>query len=177
MVWQIKAFSHRCCVSGEPLEVGEHYVSYLVVDNSNELQRFDVSASHDEGFEPEGQLLCRWRQLYKKEPAQDDSARRQRETAEGLFLSLYDEPADDNTPEEEREKLAEQAEILKKFLGLLLERKRVLRPRGTSPDGKLRLLEHVRSKSILAVPAGELSQDELMRISDRLNALVGGDGS
>lgn len=156
--------------------MGEYYVSYLVVDDNNELQRFDVSAGQDEEFTPEGQLLCRWRQLYKKEPVRDDSASRQKETAEGLFLSLYEEESPEDSeeqPEEERRKQAEEREIMKKFLSLLLERKRVLRPRGASPDGQLRLMEHVRSKSILAVPAGALSQEELMRISERLSALVG----
>ena len=174
MVWQIKAFSHRCCVSGEPLKVGEHYVSYLVVDEQNELQRFDVSSESDEKFEPQGELLCRWRQLYKKEPERDDSARKQRETAEGLFLSLYDGDGSDGEPsEEEAANLAEEAEIMKKFLGLLLERKRVLRFRGTSPDGRFRLMEHAGSKSIFPVPAGTIGQEELLRISGRLNALVG----
>lgn len=172
MVWQIKPFSHRCVVTANPFQVGEAYVSYLVIDANNELQRFDVSADHDEEFQPEGELLCRWRQIYKKEPEKDESARRQRETAEGLFLSLYEDPeedasgADEAAPDEERE-------ILKKFLSLLLERKKVLRPRGDSPDGRFRLFEHARSKAIYPVPAGELAPDEFMRISGRLSELVG----
>lgn len=180
MLWQIKPFSHRCCVSGKPFEAGDAYLSYLTIDDNNELQRFDVSVDQDEEFKVEGQLLCRWRQVYKKEPEKDDSARKQRETAEGLFLSLFEE--DDlageesgaadvsagHDPEEEGE-----TEIMKKFLCLLLERKRILRSRGTSPDGRFRLMEHVRSKNIYAIPAGALTQDELMRISERLQALVG----
>lgn len=173
MVWQIKAFSHRCCVSGNPLEVGEYYVSYLVIDENNELQRFDVSAANDEAFEPQGELLCRWRQVYKQEPVQDDAARKQKETAEGLFISLFEEETEE-APEEEREKLAQEREIMKKFLAVMLERKRVLRPRGESPDGACRLMEHVRSKSIYPVPSGVLAQEELMRISEWINSLVGG---
>lgn len=169
MVWQIKPFSHRCCVLAKPFEAGDAYVSYLVIDSENELQRFDVSAAKDEEFEPTGEVLCRWRQVYKEPPEKDDSARRQRETAEGFFLSLFDEEKEDGAPEKA------EAEILKKFLGLLLERKRVLRPRGSSPDGQFRLMEHARTKNIYPVPAGDLAQEELMRISDRLNTLVGRD--
>lgn len=172
MLWQIKPFSHRCCVSSRPFESGETYVSYLTIDDNNELQRFDVADGEDEAFEPAGQLLCRWRQCYKKEPEKDDPARKQRETAEGLFLALYEELPEEESLEETEEAIR-QGEIMKKFLALLLERKRILRPRGNSPDGRFRLMEHSRSKTIFPVPSGALGQDELMRISERLNALVG----
>jgi hypothetical protein len=170
MVWQIKPFSHRCIVTANPFETGDAYVSYLVVDANNELQRFDVSADHDGEFQPEGELLCRWRQVYRKEPEKDESGRRQRETAEGLFVSLFDEQGEEG---EESSGDREEREILKKFLALLLERKKVLRPRGESPDGRFRLLEHARTKAIYPVAMGEIAPDEFMRISNRLNELVG----
>lgn len=176
MLWQIKAFSHRCCVSDVPFETGDGYVSYLTIDENRELQRYDVSVAHDETFEPPGELLCRWRQIYKKEPEKEDTAKRRRETAESLFLSLYEEvPAEPAETEEETggasgEVLGEN-EILKKFLAVLLERKRILRPRGESADGRYRLMEHARSKNIHPVPAGNLTPDEMMRISERLKEL------
>jgi len=160
----------------------------LVVDGQNELQRFDVSGERDGDFAPEGEVICRWRQVYKPPPEKDDSARRQRETAESLFLSLFEDGGEglDGDSGAERAPIAEgeaetdaaaydpaEREILKKFLGLLLERKRILRARGSSPDGNFRLMEHVPSKTIYPVPAGELAREELMRISDRLNALIG----
>lgn len=172
MLWQIKPFSHRCWVSNHSFETGDTYVSYLAIDDNNELLRFDVLERQEEEFEVPGQLLCRWRQVYKKEPEKDNSARRQRETAEGLFLSLYEELPEEESLEEAEEAM-KQGEIMKKFLALMLERKRILRPRGNSPDGLFRLMEHARSKNIYPVPAGSLSQEELMRISERLNALVG----
>lgn len=175
MVWQIKPFSHRCFVSATPFEDGDTYVSYLVVDKSKELQRFDVSAEAAKDFTPEGELLCRWRQIYKKEPEKDNSARRQKETAEGLFLSLYEEESDETSEaDEETGETEVEREILKQFLSLLLERKRVLRPRGKTPDGQFRLYEHAKSKAIYAVPAGKLGAEELMQISDRLAELVQG---
>jgi hypothetical protein len=172
MLWQIKPFSHRCCVSSHAFAAGETYVSYLAIDDNNELLRFDVLEAREEEFELTGQLLCRWRQVYKKEPEKDDSARKQRETAEGLFLSLYEDLPEEESPEE-AEEARRQGEIMKKFLALLLERKRILRPRGNSPDGLFRLMEHARSRNIFPVPAGSLSPEELVRISERLNALVG----
>ena len=174
MVWQIKPFSHRCFVSATPFEDGDTYVSYLVVDKSKELQRFDISAEAASDYRPEGELLCRWRQVYKKEPEKDNSGRRQKETAEGLFLSLYEEDPDALESGENVGETEAEAEILKQFLALLLERKRVLRPRGKTPDGQFRLYEHAKSKAIYAVPAGKLGPEELMQISDRLAELVKG---
>ncbi len=209
MVWQIKPFSHRCHLSGAVFEDGDLYASVLLVDGTGELQRFDFLAGKEEEFTVEGEILCRWRQTYRKEPEKDDALRRQRETAEGLFLSLFeqaavgageggesvgevdaDEDADEDADadadarggeDEMRETsghasylLPGEAEtiVLKKFLGLLLERKKILRPRGLSPDGAFRVLEHARSKAVFPVPAGEITPDEFMSISDRLSELI-----
>jgi hypothetical protein len=176
MVWQIRPFSHRCFVTATPFRNGDTYISYLVIDPRNELQRYDVAVAQDETFHPEGDLLCRWKQVYKKEPEKDDSSRRQKETAEGLFISLYDDLLNHAADEEATEGPVdpdEEREIMKKFLALLLERKKVLRARGETPDGRFRLMEHVRSKTIYPVAAGDIGQDEFMKISGRLSELVG----
>jgi len=168
MAWQIKPFSHRCHLLEKTFEEGDTYVSFLVVDSENELQRYDVSAEKEEAFEPTGEVICRWTQVYKEPPEKDDSAKRQRETAEELFLMLFEggDAGDEDSSEEN------EVPVLKKFLGLLLERKRVLRPRGKSSDGQYRLMEHRGTKTIYPVPAGDLDRDELMQISDRLNDLI-----
>jgi len=172
-------------VTGVSFEDGALYASLLLVDEKGVMQRYDFLAEKEDEFAPPaGEILCRWRQAYRKEPEKNEALRRQRETAEGLFLSLFEIPAgaeetpggeagaeESSGPVEETPDGAE-AEILKKFLGLLLERKKIIRPRGLSPDGRFRIVEHARSKNIFLIPAGELTPDEFMSISERLSELV-----
>src|SRR5690625_5150887 len=94
MAWQIQPFSRRCFVSDAAFETGDAYESFLLIDEANELQRFDVAEEKEERFELEGELLWRWRQEYKEPPEKDDSTRRQRESAEEFFLSLFEDSAE-----------------------------------------------------------------------------------
>lgn len=188
MAWQIKPFSHRCLLTGEPFADGRRYVSWLVQEDDGELRRYDISAEKEAEFAPTGEVVCRWRQIYKKAPECKTPDQKQKETAEGLFFSLFEndpaesEPPAENdgmdnaatAPKDEAASTAtsENPEAMKKFLALLLERKRILRPRGISPDGKFRIMEHARSRSIFMVPAGDLRQEEIMEITGRLAELV-----
>ena len=59
-------------------------------------------------------------------------------------------------------------------LALMLERKRVLRPKGSTADGRRLVYEHAKSKELYEVPAAELSPEFFLSIQDQLAALVGG---
>ena len=59
------------------------------------------------------------------------------------------------------------------FLALMLERKRVLRPKGRSADGSRNLYEHAGTKQLYEVPAGELSPEFFMAVQAQLSVLVG----
>ena len=84
-------------------------------------------------------------------------------TAESLFVTLAD-PTTEPTPENTR---------LLQFLALMLERKKVLRPRGRSADGLRLRYEHARSKAVFEVPAGELTAEVFVAVQEQLSVLVG----
>jgi hypothetical protein len=59
------------------------------------------------------------------------------------------------------------------FLALLLERKRILRPKGRSADGARNRYEHARSKAIFEIPAGDLTPEFFVWVQEQLRVLVG----
>jgi hypothetical protein len=84
-------------------------------------------------------------------------------TAENLFVTLAD-PLTEPTAENTR---------LLQFLALLLERKRLLRPKGRTPDGEKNIYEHARTKQFFEVPVGELSPQFFLQVQEQLSVLVG----
>jgi hypothetical protein len=117
-------------VSSRPFREGDRVVSYLVRSVINEILRYDVLLDEDAAFRPEGFVFCRWVHRFKPKNLEDNPERLLKLTAENLFLTLADpanEPIPANTP-------------LLQFLALLLERKRILRPRGRTADGERNLL-------------------------------------
>ena len=63
---------------------------------------------------------------------------------------------------------------LLQFLALMLERKRLLRPRGRTADGERNLYEHLRTRQMYEIPAGDLSPEFFVKIREQLGVLVGG---
>lgn len=165
MNWNIKPFSHRCYITGEPFEDQARYTSYLVADQeSGELVRYDVSEAEVEKFQPEGEVICRWSRVYKKQPERGADARQQRETAESVFVSLFESEAGDE--EEERE-------TLKQVLGVFLERKKILKDRGFCQDRSAQILEHRKNGNVFLVPTDRMTAESLPRIQERLGELMG----
>jgi hypothetical protein len=102
--------------------------------------------------------------VFKPKPAEANPDRLLKLTAENLFLTLADpanEPVPANTP-------------LLQFLALMLERKRLLRPRGRTADGERNLYEHLRTRQMYEIPAGDLSPEFFVKIREQLGVLVGG---
>jgi len=56
----------------------------------------------------------------------------------------------------------------------VLERKKILRPKGRAADGVRQLYEHAKNKQLYEVPAGDLSPDFFLSLQEQLGALVGG---
>src|SRR5690606_23279932 len=77
------------------------------------------------------------------------------------------DPANERTVENER---------LLQVLAMMLERKRVLRPKGRSGSGAnaKQIYEHAKLKSLHEVTAAELSPEFFLSIQEQLAALVGG---
>ena len=59
------------------------------------------------------------------------------------------------------------------FLALMLERKKILRPRGRNPEQTRNVYEHAKSKQLFEVPVGELTPQFFIRVQEQLSVLVG----
>ncbi len=154
-------------MTGEPLEDGTRYASYLVLEEKGgELARYDVSEAEEERFEPAGEVLCRWSRLYRKEPERENRSRRRKESAESLFISLFE--SDNGEEDEDPER-----ETMKQVLGVFLERKRILKDRGFARDGRVQVMEHRRSGNVFLVPTGRMTPDSLLRVRERLGEWLG----
>lgn len=153
-----------CFVSGEPFVDGARVASYLVrVGAAMEIVRYDVLETHVGGFTPEGQVACRWVHPFKRRKEGENQDKALKLTAENLFVTLAD-PQTEPTPENTR---------LVQFLALMLERKKILKPKGRSKDGARNLFEHAKTKQIFEVPAGELTPEFFVAVQEQLSVLVG----
>lgn len=164
MEMNLQPLATSCFVTGNPFGEGERVISFLVRnESSDEVMRYDVLESAREKFTVPGFIACSWGHVFKPRKAGENPERELKLTAENLFVTLAD-PAIEIAPENER---------LVQFLALMLERKKLLRPKGRSADGHRNLFEHAKSKLIYAVPAGELSPEFFMAIQEQLGVLVG----
>lgn len=152
-----------CFVSGEPFAEGDRVVSHLVRAENLEIRRHDVHAERVAEFQPAGVVVCHWRHDFKPRSQQENPDRVLKLTAENLFLTLAD-PV--NEPSEENGRLVQ-------FLALMLERKKLLRPRGRTADGARLVYEHARTKQLFEVPAGEMDPGFFIAIQEQLSVLVG----
>jgi len=132
-----------------------------------EVARYDVLETQRGELAVEGTLVCSWVQPYKPRQKQENPDRALKMTAENLFLTLAD-PS--NEPDAETVRLIQ-------FLALMLERKRILRPKGTLKDdgGMLRArYEHAKSKQVFDVPQTDFSPEFFIAVQAQLSVLLGG---
>lgn len=163
MEMNLQPLAKTCFVSGEPFIEGARVASYLVRSANSEIMRYDVLEAHMGDFVPEGFVACRWVQAYKPRKGGENTDRAMKLTAETLFATLAD-PATEVTPENTR---------LLQFLALMLERKKVLRPRGLSADRAQTRYEHAKTKQFFEVPVGELTAEFFIAVQEQLTVLVG----
>ncbi len=164
----LQSLAPRCHLTGRGFAEGERVVSFLVRDVSQggAVVRYDVAEATQADFMTPGPVACRWVQLFKARKAEENAERTLKLTAETLFLALSD-PANERTTENER---------LLQVLALMLERKRVLRPKGRSADRRRFVYEHAKLHSLHEIEAAELSPEFFLSIQGQLAALVGGSG-
>jgi hypothetical protein len=152
-----------CFVSGQPFQEGDRVASLLVQPEAGGVVRYDALEAQAGALAPEGFVACRWVQVFKPQAKDENRDRTLKLTAETLFLTLAD-PSTESNPETDR---------LVRFLALLLERKRLLRPRGKAPGGEKDLYEHSRTKQMYPVPAIELTAEFFNAVREQLTVLVG----
>jgi hypothetical protein len=153
-----------CRVSGRAFAEGERVVSRLVREASGEIARHDVLASEDATYTPPAFVFCTWTLTYKARRSEENPDRAMNLTAENLFVTLADplaEPNEGNTP-------------MIQFLALMLERKKILKPRGKTADGARQIYEHAKTHQLYEVPAGTLDEAFFVNIQGQLDLLVGG---
>lgn len=164
MEMHLQPLAVTCFVSGEAFVDGARVASYLVRSGAAlEIVRYDVLETHAGTFSPEGFVACKWVHAYKARRAGENPDRALKLTAENLFVALAD-PTTEPTPENTR---------LVQFLALMLERKKILRPRGRSADGARNRYEHAKSKAMFEIPVGELTPDFFVAVQEQLSVLVG----
>ena len=157
----------KCFVSGREFAEHDRVVCYLAREANGEVVRRDLLESEDGRFMPPAFVYCRWVVAFKQRKAEADPARTLKLTAENLFLTLADpanEPSPANTP-------------LLQFLALMLERKKLIKLRGTTEDGLRHRYEHMATHQPYEVPVGDLNVEFFQKIQEHLGVLVGTPGS
>jgi hypothetical protein len=152
-----------CHACGRAFAEGDRVVSRLVREPSGEIARHDVLASEDANYTKPAFVFCTWTIAFKAKRAEENAGRTLKLTAENLFVTLADplaEPDEMNTP-------------MLQFLALLLERKKILRPRGLSADKQRQVFEHAKTHQMYEVPVGTLDEAFFVRIQGQLDLLVG----
>jgi hypothetical protein len=163
MEMHLQPLAAKCFVSGEPFVEGARVASFLVRNAALQVVRHDLLEAHAAEFAPEGYVACRWVQVFKPRAPGENPERELKLTAENLFAALAD-PATEPSPENTR---------LIQFLALMLERKRILRPKGRTSDGARNRYEHAKSRQMFEIPAGELTPEFFVAVQEQLSVLVG----
>ena len=153
----------KCFVSGRDFAENDRIACYLAREASGEVIRRDLLELEDGRFIPPAFIYCRWVVAFKQRKAGENPALTLKLTADNLFLTLADpanEPNATNTP-------------LLQFLALMLERKKLIKPRGISEDGQRQVYEHMATHQLYEVPLGDLNVDFFQKIQEHLGVLVG----
>jgi len=159
----LQPLAPACFVTGRAFVEDDAVASYLVRNANLEIVRHDVLAAEKEAFAPAGFVACSWGHPYKARKPGENADRTLKLNAETLFLALAD-PATETTPENTR---------LVQFLAFMLERKKLLRPKGRSADGSNDVYEHAKTKALYLVPKGELTPEFFVQVQAQLSVLVG----
>lgn len=153
-----------CHASGRAFAEGDRVISRLVRNEAGEVARHDVLAEEEANYAKPAFVFCTWTFPYKAKRAEENPDRAMKLTAENLFVTLADptaEPNEENTP-------------LLQFLALMLERKKILKPRGLTADGVRQRYEHAKTHQVYEIPAGTLDEKFFVSIQGQLDLLVGG---
>jgi len=163
MEWQIPPVSRRSFLTGEDFEKDDRLASALVKTRQGELVRVDCLASEEDAVQMPGLALCRWTLSFKPkvDEGREEEAALQL-TADNLFVSLFEG--------EDGDVLSDENAELKHFLGLMLERSRLLRVKRRS-RGSIRYV-HRTSKREFLVPAVELEPQFFRDHEEKLSLLI-----
>lgn len=144
MELHIPPVSKKSTLSDTVFEKDDRVVS-LLVRVGQEVERVDILESEEERWEVQGEPICRWTSIFKPKSNDDKEAQEALKlTADNLFISLFD---GEEGPTQENAKL-------KHLLGLMLERRRLLRVKER--DATFTRYVHRPTKNEYSVPNVEL---------------------
>ncbi len=156
MELHIAPISRKSSVTGTAFEKDDRVVSLLIRTEAEAL-RVDTLESEEDGYELQGDLICRWTQVFKPRSKHDKEAQEALKlTADNLFISLFE---GEDGPTQENAKF-------KHLLGLMLERRRLLRVKER--NSAFTLYIHRPTKNEYAVPNVELDPQFFIENQEKL---------
>lgn len=125
--WQIKPLSKKSAISGRDISAGDSVVCAVFVDGLGNLDRLDCHADEFDPSKIEGKIIGDGSAPSAKIPKRTRGAARRMalSSSEDFFVSLFDGSG----------VRADESDVIKQMLALLLERKRILRPVGRPSGG------------------------------------------
>ena len=157
--WDIKGRGEKCAVTGRLFQDGEYFYTLLFHDKEG-FRRMDLSEEAWQQRNDNVQPFSFWRSKFEPPPLVEPEALA-KETAEDLLRRYMGE---DHT----------QHANARYILGLMLERKRVLKQIDAKDDGNGRILiyEHVKTGEVFVIPDPGLRLDQLESVQNEVAALL-----
>jgi hypothetical protein len=164
MDWQFKSIARKSSLSGTLFNPGDRVICLIYKDvEAGEMGRADVLLDEVRDYVLPGESLGRWTRVVKDPDDESANARETMASAEDFFLSLY---------QNEQSEAFEESDALKHLLGLMLERKRVVRALGPRQTEGYQRYIHVKTKVELDVPIVEISTDLMIKIQDTIGEII-----
>lgn len=161
--WQIKPLAKKSA-GGSDINPGDTVVCAVFADSLGNLDRADFLKAEFDPSAIDGKIIGRWERVVGADPDEGEKMARKMSLAssEDFFLSLFDDSS---------EVVAEEADIVKQMLALLLERKRVLRPLGR-PSAGVQKYVHPATKRVFDVPQRSLDENLIAKIQSQLGSII-----
>ena len=163
MEWEIKPFGKESAFSGNPFQDGEEVNCFLIRSEEGTVMRIDLHENDIESLDAKTPVLGRWTRTFEASPDKREEAMNQQRTLEELFFSLF---------EVEEAVAGEETNTLMQIVGLMLERKRILRRLPAKSTNALTVYVHVKSKTEFEVPVSDITAKVVMNVQEQLQVLV-----
>ena len=160
--WHLKTISRQSKLTGNPFEAGQRIISYIYKDNNGEIHRTDIHANDASKYHAPGVLLGWWEQELRNDDNELEAKKQIINSSEELFLSLF----------EDEEIEAEEREVIKFLLALMLERKKILKPLLKAPVGKVQKYLHQRTDKEYEVPLVDLTAKSVQGVMEQLKEVI-----
>ena len=157
--WEIKARAEKCSVSGREFTEGEFFYTLLFFDKHG-YRREDLCEEAWQTRSQESQPFSFWRSKFEP-PLPPPPEPLEKQTAEDLLRQYMQEEGP-------------QHANVRYILGLMLERKRILKQTGTHQDenGPVLIYEHIKSGEVFLIPDPQLRLDQVAAVQAQVAGLL-----